>query len=400
MSSPSVVKSVAFRYTASPELKSLLENFRLMCNDAVRIAMEGRPKSRFDLIELAYPRLKVYGLHSHYALSACEIAYSIWKNRNRKSQPYLRRPFLKLDNQSYRLNHMLLRIPTVPRQYVFLVLQGSDYHTTFTDNPGLKRGSVTITKRDVCIAFSKKVDCFEPTGYIGIDINEKNVSVSATDGASSRFDELRDVVELKEKYRDVRAKIATAIGTDRRVSKKILAKYGRRERSRTIQRMHRITKRVVVYAEAHGLGIKMEKLTGIQKLYRRGNGQGRSFRGRMNTWIFREIQRQIEYKARWIGVPVTFVNPRGTSRNCPDCGSRVVRLADRKLYCPKCDKEWDRDVLASRNIMACAVPQARPSRGSCEGERGDDGSNPPSRWREVGISSAHRTGDRTSTRAT
>ena len=37
----------------------------------------------------------------------------------------------------------------------------------------------------------------------------------------------------------------------------------------------------------------------------------------------------------------------------------------------------DRDVLGSRNTIACAVPQDRPSKGSDEGEPGDDGSNPP-----------------------
>ena len=44
-----------FRYDASEELSSLFEEFRLMCNDAIRIALTERPKSRFRLVELAYP---------------------------------------------------------------------------------------------------------------------------------------------------------------------------------------------------------------------------------------------------------------------------------------------------------------------------------------------------------
>jgi putative transposase len=127
----------------------------------------------------------------------------------------------------------------------------------------------------------------------------------------------------------------------------------------------------------------MEKLTGIRRLYRRGNGQGTSFRARMNSWVFGETSRQIDYKAAWLGVPVYRVNPRGTSSKCPDCGSRVGPLKDRKLFCQKCDKIWDGDNLASKNIMACVVPQARPLKGSNEKERGDDGSNPSSRWAEA-----------------
>ena len=43
--------------------------------------------------------------------------------------------------------------------------------------------------------------------------------------------------------------------------------------------------------------------------------------------------------------------------------------------------------LASKNMMACAVPQARPLKGSDEKERGDDGSNPLSRWGESDLRS-------------
>jgi len=81
------VKAVQFRYVASDELTSLFEDFRLMCNDAVRIALKEKPRSRFTLIEMAYPRLKEYGLHTHYILSACEVAYSVYRNKDRKSPP-------------------------------------------------------------------------------------------------------------------------------------------------------------------------------------------------------------------------------------------------------------------------------------------------------------------------
>ncbi len=378
-----VTKSISFRYAASRELSSLFENFRLMCNDAIRIAVSEKPRNRFNLIELAYSRLKEYGLHSHYIQNACEVAFSVYRNKNRKSDPYVRRAFLKLDNQSYVLNHLVLRIPTIPRHFIFLVLQGSEYHLSFVDDQNLKRGSITITEQTVSIAFSKEVKHIEPVGHIGIDVNERNVTMSAFNGYKHQFTELGEVVEIKERYREIRAKIGRITRQDDRISQQLYAKYGKREKNRTTQRIHNITKQIVEHAREKRMGIKMEKLTGIRKLYRRGNGQGTSFRGRMNSWAFGEIQRQADYKAKWEGIPVWFVNPRGSSSNCPDCGSRVLPLQDRKLYCNKCDKVRDRDVLASRNIMACAVPQDRLPKRSDEKERGDDGSNPSSRWEEV-----------------
>jgi transposase len=173
-------KAIRFRYSASSELASLFEDFRLMCNDAIGVAEEEEPPSRFKLQELAYARLKRYGLHSHYILSACEVGYSAYRNKNRKSIPCVRNAFLKLDNQSYQLNHLLLRIPSGPRKFIFLTLQGSDHHLAYVDDPSLKNGSVTITPDFVVIAFSKEIEPFEPTKYMGIDVNEKNVTATTS----------------------------------------------------------------------------------------------------------------------------------------------------------------------------------------------------------------------------
>jgi putative transposase len=351
-----------------------------MCNEAIKIAVNEKPKNRFNLIELAYIRLKEYGLHTNYILTACEVAFSLYKNKRRKSIPNVQRAFLKLDNQAYQISHLLLRIPIVPRRFIFLTLQGSAYDLSFVDNPALKRGSVTITEEKVVIAFSKKTEVMKPQGLVGIDINLDNVTVSGTNDYFKRFNELREVDEIKERYRQIRARISRVTRGDRRIGKRLLTKYGEREKNRTTQRIHKVTKQIVEFAKEHKLGIKLEKLKGIRKLYRKGNGQGNLFRGRMNSWVFGETQRQIDYKAKWDGVPLWYVNPLGTSSYCL-CGSRVVSLAFRKLYCPTCDRTWDRDDLASKNIMACAVQQVRPSKGSNEGESADYG-NPSSRCRE------------------
>src|SRR5208282_6081081 len=99
----------------------------------------------------------------------------------------------------------------------------------------------------------------------------------------------------------------------------------------------------------------MEKLTDIRKLYRKGNWQGRGYRGRMNSWSYYELQRQIEYKAHWEGIPVIYVNPYGTSVKCSICGSRMKPEENRKLTCAKCEFTVDRDVNAARNILAGGV---------------------------------------------
>jgi hypothetical protein len=191
------VKAIRFKYNSSKELVSLFEEFRLMCNDAIRIALMEKPVSKFRLIELAYPGLKEYGLHTHYILSACEVAYSAFKNAKRRSVPYFRRHFIKLDSQTYTLNHLVLRIPTRPRHFVYLTLRASNYHLSFVDDPNLKRGSITLTDSMPAIAFTKEIAEIEPSVRIGIDVNERNVTWSD----SSRMAQKEDtsaVAEVKE----------------------------------------------------------------------------------------------------------------------------------------------------------------------------------------------------------
>src|SRR5207245_5898773 len=101
----------------------------------------------------------------------------------------------------------------------------------------------------------------------------------------------------------------------------------------------------------------LEDIRGIRCLHRKGNGQTRKYRGRMNGWSFSEAQRQLEYKARWVGLPVVRLSrheTRGSSMTCPRCGERLQsdkRLA-RKLWCGSSRIVIDRDAGAGATL-AC-----------------------------------------------
>ncbi|WP_157928554.1 zinc ribbon domain-containing protein [Candidatus Nitrosotalea okcheonensis] len=84
----------------------------------------------------------------------------------------------------------------------------------------------------------------------------------------------------------------------------------------------------------------------------KANGQGTKYRRRLNSWSFYELQRQIQYKAEWEGIPVGFIDPKRTSQLCPTCGGRLQedRFQLRKLSCINCKRTMDRDVIASMNI--------------------------------------------------
>ena len=127
----------------------------------------------------------------------------------------------------------------------------------------------------------------------------------------------------------------------------------RNRRSRRIQQhIHIISKDIVKRAVESKSMIVFEDLKGIRKLYRKGNGQGNKYRRKLNSWSFYELQRQIEYKSAWEGIPVGFVDPKRTSQLCPICGKKCQedRFQHRKLLCINCKRSMDRDVVASLNI--------------------------------------------------
>jgi len=139
---------------------------------------------------------------------------------------------------------------------------------------------------------------------------------------------------------------------DARTRGAIASKYGQRRTARVGDLLHNATKTIVAAAVQQRQAIVLEDIRGIRALYQKGNGQGRKYRGRMNGWSFSEAQRQIEYKARWIGLPVVRLSrheTRGSSVTCPRCGERLQsdKRLERKLWCGKCRIVMDRDRVAA-----------------------------------------------------
>src|SRR2546422_3116083 len=142
---------------------------------------------------------------------------------------------------------------------------------------------------------------------------------------------------------------------DSRIRRVIASKYGERRTARTGHLLHTTTKTIVAAAVQQRQAIVLEDIRGIRCLYRKGNGQTRKYRGRMNGWSFNEAQRQLEYKARWVGLPVLRLSrreTRGSSMTCPRCGERLQsdRRLERKLWCGRCRVVMDRDRVAAVNL--------------------------------------------------
>jgi putative transposase len=348
-----VFKSVWQHYTPTPEIRWLLEQFRQMLNDCIRIGLAENVTSLESLSLKAYGQLSRYDVASYYKLCAISAATGILRNYRKAKrkgrdvkEPYAWR--LRLTTcYGFKVRDGELSLPIHAKEHVQISL---NQHLQDTIN-GFTPRSVTLTADRLSLAYAIEVRQLQPRGFIGIDRNLDNVTIAATDGTVQQHD-LSEATRIRAMYRDVGSHFRR---NDVRIRRGISGKYGRKQQGRVMQVLHHASKLIVEEAKARQYGVAMEKLTDIRKLYRRGNWQGRWYRGRMNSWSYGELQRQIEYKAKWEGLPVIYVHPHGTSSRCSICGKRMKPEESRMLRCPSCGYAVDRDVNAARNILAAGT---------------------------------------------
>src|SRR2546427_373313 len=216
--------------------------------------------------------------------------------------------------------------------------------------PRVKVRSFTLTLNRLSLCIARDVARVECASTVGVDRNLRNLTVGNEQG-TRHYDLSRTVRIASTTIRIV----ASFKRDDSRIRTVIASKYGMRRTARTGHLLHAATKTIVAAAGQRRQAMGLEDIRGIRALYRKGNGQGRKYRGRMNAWSFSEAQRQIEYKARWTGLPVIRLSrreTRGSSMTCPRCGERLQsdKRLTRKLWCSKCRMLMDRDSVAAVNL--------------------------------------------------
>jgi putative transposase len=329
----------------------MMETFKDMVNHCIRIGIENDCSTMKKLSLLSYHTLKDYQIQSKYKLTAiaqaagrlAQMKKDIKKYRKVKS-PYVSKPYL-VSCYGFKINGMLLSFPVSNREFANILL--NDHTTKILSDKTLQPRSFVITPTTLSITVKKDVQEIKPESVIGIDRNLRNITISTPQ--QSIMYKTNKILSIKENSQFVRAAFRR---NDRRVKNRFFVKIRGRQTRRVNQYLHKITKDIVQRAKETKSALVLENLTGIRKLYRKGNGQGNNFRRKLNSWSFYEFQRQLQYKAAWEGIPVMFVDPKRTSQLCPRCGGQLQedRLYRRSLWCNNCRRVMNRDVVASMNI--------------------------------------------------
>jgi putative transposase len=321
-----LIKGVVFRLDADlpSEAKLLLEDFRLAANSAIRAGLQARVTSRNALVKLAYTEFRQEHpmMYAQHLVSAFEVAGGVLKNHRRRIRkgvacrvPYVKRLMMKAENQAYKLDRKFgtIDLPIRAGCHVKLNLVVSQYHRKYLDDKTLSLGSLTLFPDRVILTFRKGSPAlFTPASVLSLDTNERSLDGVFIDSHSEVAvkADFPDVAIIQQRYHDVRRRLQKK-AHDRRTSRNLCRREGKREHHRIEYRLHQVADAVLSFADGHKSAIVLENLIGIR--FKRSKDLNR----RLSLWPRRKLHQIIEYKAAWKGIPIIKVDPRYSSRKCP-----------------------------------------------------------------------------------
>ena len=359
-----LVKSVAFCLDGELpfEAKFLLEDFRLAVNNAVRTGLQARVTSRNALTKLVYTdfRKDHPQMYAQHLVSAFEVAGSVLKNhrrlvrkRKRCDVPYVKRLFMKAENQAYKLDREngVIDLPIRAGCHVKLKLVVSQYHRKYLDDHSCSLGSLTLLPDIAIVAFRIEAPApYAPESVISLDTNERSldgVLVNDDSGIVVKA-EFPDVAMIQQRHNDRRRRLQKKKSHDRRTARFLCRREGTREHHRIDYRLHQVANAVLKFAEERRSAIVLEDLKGFK------SKRSKELNRRLSTWPRRKLHQIIEYKAQWRGVPVIKVDPRNSSRTCPICGRIQYSRMGAEFAC-ECGWHMDRHINASINLLQTAI---------------------------------------------
>lgn len=348
------------------DFRQLLKDFRLMTNKVIRFGLLNNCSSLGAMCRGVYRALRSeHNVYSQHVSQACSVGVSILRNHRRRvrgglssSPPFVKRAFVRIENQAYTLDRATghLRFPIRAGRHVAVQLPMSEYHRTVFSDPTIRLGTLTLSESMAAIAISRDVQGeLTPHSVLAFDTNETSLDgvIATQAGLSAVQVPFSEVRKIQATHFRRRRRLSTKKAHDLRTQTELLSREGRRERRRINYRLHEVTNAVIETARLMQSAIVIEDLQGL-----RPHTYSRKLNRRIAQWPRRRIHQQLEYKARWIGIPLIKIDPRNTSQTCPTCGSLCGRkggISKDVMFRCGCGWSANRQTNAALNILKTAI---------------------------------------------
>lgn len=318
----------------------------------VKYSKNGKAHLKFsknERKELRNKLLKNWRFAKHYVDSAINSVIGLVKgwiqlyNKGKaKSKPKITKKTVYVKTTLFSVRNGKIVITIEPRKrYLEVDLTKFDYLPKDYDSIG----GLILQENRLIITFKKKVELIKPNDYSSFDVNLTNIT-GLINGRIIRFD-LRELYHIHRVYEEKRRRIQKLSKTKPKTAKKLMRKYSKREKNRAMDIMHKVTTTIARELASIKSGAILEDLRNIKDRILNGS---KNLNRKLSKWNCRLFQSMLEYKLKWFGLPIKYVNPANSSKTCPICSGRLSAYRGRLLKCENCGFIQDRDVIACLNL--------------------------------------------------
>lgn len=317
------------------------------CSWLATRAFELKTADKLRLQKLHYRDLRDrFGLSSQHAVRAISKVCEVYKRDRSKLARFREHGAIAFDQRLYTFKNGLDRVSllALDGRIVVPCAVGS-YHRARLEGV---RGQADLVYRNGKLFLFVTVDVpdgspIDPEGWLGVDLGIRNLAVDS-DGESFSGEA---TLAARSRIARLRAGLQRS-GT--KSAKRHLRKLRLKERRFHAHTNHVISKKIVRKAEDTGRGIAVEDLRGIRERVTVRKAQ----RSALHSWSFFQLRAFLSYKATLRGVPLVAVDPRNTSRTCPECGcvDKANRRSQAEFVCTGCGFAAHADWVGARNIAS------------------------------------------------
>jgi putative transposase len=233
-----------------------------------------------------------------------------------------------------------LNLPDEADGYQYTYLEDDDWEVTES----------TLSKRDgkyyLHLGFrtdkpEKQVDVQgddEDRTVLGVDLGIVNIATTST----AYFASGRELRHQHREFERIRGRLQQ---TGTQSAHRTIQQMSGRESRYVRDQLHQVANQILEEAVTHDCEyIAFENLRHI----RERAPPVKEF----HQWAHRQLVDLVEYKAEAEGICVEFVDPRNTSRRCPECGhtSNGNRVKQAEFECESCGATQNADYVGAKNV--------------------------------------------------
>ena len=347
-----LVKLVAtVKLLVSPEERErLLATMRRVneaCSWLAERAFAAKSANKIALQKLHYRELRDrFGLSSQHAVRAISKVCEVYKRDKAKRPAFRAHGAIPYDQRIYTFKNGLDRVSLLALDGRMVVpCAVGVYHRARLEGV---RGQADLVYRKGKLYLFVTVEVpdgspIDPEGWLGVDLGIRNIAVDS-DGEKHSGEA---TLSHRARIAKLRSGLQSA-GT--KSAKRHLRQLRRREQGFHAHTNHVISKSIVCKAKDTGRGIAVEDLTGIRDRVTVRKAQ----RATLHSWSFFQLRSFLSYKAILSGVVLVAVDPRNTSRTCPECGNidKANRRSQAAFVCTGCGFVAHADHVGARNIAS------------------------------------------------